>query len=154
MSCEHCIHYQPCGLTAAQVGECCPYYADERLLMVDSAEKSKTQEAYFRFTRSNGAEEYVKCGYSMLSIPLEKMAALFAAEKAEHITKAEYIAGGGGELDSIPVAALRQELEGISFAKQTDMANTADYRLECAIERVLEWVETPAGRERIARVLK
>lgn len=39
MSCEHCIHYQPCGLTAAQVGECCPYYADERLLMVDSAEK-------------------------------------------------------------------------------------------------------------------
>lgn len=154
MNCEHCIHYQPCGLTAAQVGECCPYYADERLLMVDAAEKSKTQEAYFRFTRANGAVEYVKCGYSMLAIPLEKMAVLFSAEKAEHITKAEYIAGGGWELDSIPVAALWQELDEIALAEQTGSTSTADYRLKCAIERVLEWVETPAGRERIARAMR
>ena len=154
MNCEHCIHYQPCGLTSAQVGECCLYYADEQMLLADATEKAKTQEAYFRITRANGVEEYVKCGYSMLTIPLEKMAALFSAEKAEHITKAEYIAGGGGELDSIPLAALRQELDGIAFAEQTDMASTADYRLKCAIQRVLEWAEAPAGRERIARVLK
>lgn len=48
----------------------------------------------------------------------------------------------------IPVKVLKAEVDGINFADQCDQASSHDFRLRNALREVLQWIETPAYRER------